>query len=97
MIRKGQTREGGWGPYVTSAPEPFDTAVVLLGLASDADLPEIRKMIRRGRAYLVSTQLKDGSWIETTRPPGVESYAHRISTTGWATLALLETLACIER
>src|SRR5438477_629050 len=33
VIRKGEFKERGWGPYVTSPPEVFDTAVVLLGLA----------------------------------------------------------------
>jgi hypothetical protein len=36
-------------------------------------------------------QCLDGSWPETTRPADRESYAHRISTTAWATLALLAT------
>ena len=48
-------------------------------------------MIVRGRAFLLTQQQPDGSWIETTRPPGNVSYAQRISTTGWATLALLAT------
>jgi len=48
-------------------------------------------MIRRGRLYLAQAQLLDGSWPETTRPSGEESYAQRISTSSWATLALLNT------
>ena len=48
-------------------------------------------MIARGRAFLIARQQADGSWPETTRPSGAESYAQRISTTGWATLALLAT------
>ena len=51
--------------------------------------PASPAMIARGRAYLVATQQDDGSWTETTRPAGAESYAQRLSTTGWATLALL--------
>jgi hypothetical protein len=47
--------------------------------------------IAKGRAYLVRQQLADGSWNETTRPAGQTSYAQRISTTGWALLALIET------
>ena len=47
--------------------------------------------IARGRAYLIRQQLADGSWNETTRPAGQASYAQRISTTGWALLALIET------
>ena len=91
VIRQGQADDGGWGPYVTSPPQAFDTAIVLLSLKSVASEPDVETMMRRGRAYLVRAQLSDGSWPETTRPPGAVSYAQRISTTGWATLALLST------
>jgi hypothetical protein len=98
-LRKGQAPGGGWGPYVTVAPEVFDTALVLLAL--DALQPEpalaapvfspdaLKAALARGRAYLVAQQSPDGSWPETTRPSNQESYAQRISTTGWALLALL--------
>lgn len=91
LIRAAQTRNGGWGPYADSPPEPFDTAIVLLALAQFRREPGIDDLIRRGRSFLVTEQNPDGSWPETTRPPGGESYAQRLSTTGWATLALLET------
>lgn len=91
LLRKGQSRDGGWGPYVSSPPEVFDTAVALLGLARVRSEPGVDDMIRRGREFLIAMQSGDGSWAETTRPPGAESYAQRISTSGWATLALLRT------
>src|SRR5262249_7335790 len=91
LIRKGQSVEGGWGPYVKAPPEPFDTAVVLLALAPLSGREDIDQMRSRGRAFLVSSQEDDGGWPATTRPPGTESYAERLSTTGWATLALLAT------
>jgi len=91
FLRAGRSDEGGWGPYRDSPPEPFDTAVVLLALARKRDEPGSDTWIRGGRAYLISTQFDDGSWPETTRPPGGESYAQRVSTTGWATRALLAT------
>jgi hypothetical protein len=92
LIRRGQDSEGGWGPFAASPPEVFDTAIVLLALkASNAVDDEIGRIIRRGRAYLVAQQLEDGSWIETTRPPGAQSDAQHLSTTSWALLALLET------
>ncbi len=90
VIKKGERKEGGWGPQVMSGAEPFDTAIVLLALVSLKD-KEPTPMVRRGRAYLIASQEKDGSWPETTRPAGSESYAQRISTTGWATQALLAT------
>lgn len=88
LIWEGEAPSGGWGPYVTSAPEPFDTALVLLALVRYGGNEE---PIERGRRYLLDQQLDDGSWRETTRPAGQLSYAQYISTTGWALLALLAT------
>jgi hypothetical protein len=89
MVRKAQSRSGGWGPYPDSPPEVFDTAVVLLALAGLEPTAEVRSWIRRGRAYLRDTQESDGGWPETTRPAGGRSHAQRLSTTGWAVQALL--------
>jgi hypothetical protein len=99
IVRRGQAPGGGWGPYVTSPPEPFDTAVAMLaliGVSARSELaapvftaPDLQAAIARGRRYLLDSQLADGSWPETTRPAQQESYAQRISTTAWATLALL--------
>jgi|GEM_PF-660982 len=91
LIARGQSADGGWGPFPTAPPETFDTAIVLLALARVPPNPANAEQIRRGRNFLLKLQQSDGSWPETTRPPGAESYAHRLSTTGWATLALLET------
>lgn len=91
FLRRAQARDGGWGPYVDSPPEAFDTALALLALAefrAEAGVPE---MIQSDRQFLTTTQLPDGSWPATTRPPGGQSYAQQMSTTGWATLALLAT------
>jgi hypothetical protein len=89
LIRKGEAKDGGWGPYLHSAPEAFDTAVVVLALMAQPETDETKALRRRGRAFLIAAQKDDGSWEETTRPAARASYAQRISTTGWATLALL--------
>jgi hypothetical protein len=91
LLRHAQASDGGWGLYRDSPPEPFDTAMALLGLATCGPADEVRRMMIRGRESLIARQQPDGGWIETTRPPGGESYAQRISTSGWATLALLAT------
>jgi hypothetical protein len=58
-------------------------------LVSLEDRDSHSQLIGQGRAYLIETQLPSGGWPETTRPPGAQSYAQHISTSGWATLALL--------
>jgi hypothetical protein len=100
-LASGQAPHGGWGPYVTVGPEVFDTALAVTALDSLAADPALAApayspdaladAIARGRAFLIAEQLSDGSWQETTRPANQESYAQRISTTGWALLALLAT------
>jgi hypothetical protein len=99
IIRQGQATDGGWGPYATTKPQVFDTAIAVLALnlldveprlARSTYRPEeLKEAIAKGKAYLVKQQRADGSWPETTRPADQESYAQRISTTGWAMLALL--------
>ena len=84
MIERAQNRDGGFGPYVNSPSEPFDTAIAMLAL-KDVDAT------KRGRAYLIGVQNEDGGWPETTRPSGSQSYAQRMSTSAWAALALIET------
>jgi hypothetical protein len=83
-----QSSDGGWGPRRGAPPEPFDTALALLALGEAKLAPEA---VRRGRAFLIATQQPDGSWPATTRPPGGQSYAQHISTSGWVTMALLLT------
>ena len=75
----------------TSPAEVFDTALVLLALESLPEKQELAPLIERGRKYLIAAQAADGSWPATTRPSGAESYAQQLSTTGWATQALLAT------
>jgi len=91
LLRPGQGEDGGWGPRALAPSESFDTALALLALAACPSSEQVDRMIARGRAFLVAEQLNDGSWVETTRPPGNVSYAQRISTCGWATMALLAT------
>jgi hypothetical protein len=90
IIRQGESPEGGWGPFVNSPPEAFDTALVLLALRAQKQ-PTEAALISRGRKYLLASQNADGSWPATTRPRGVDSYAQQLSTTAWATQALLAT------
>lgn len=91
IIRRGQSRRGGWGPYAISPPEPFDTAVVLLALSRLEPSDETGQWIADGRRFLEANQLPSGAWPATIRPPGIESYPQKLSTTAWAALALIWT------
>lgn len=77
-----QTSDGGWGAQPHMPAEAFDTAMAMLALGRGP-------ASARGRAWLLKTQEADGGWPETTRPSGAQSYAERISTTGWVVYALL--------
>lgn len=79
-----QNPDGGWGPYKSTPSETFDTAIAVLALRP-LHLP-----VDRAIAWLKKNQLPDGGWEGTTRPSGSISYAQHMSTTGWATLALLQ-------
>lgn len=83
-----QGAQGGWGAFADRAPEAFDTAVAVVALAGD-ETPEAEEAVTRGAQWLIESQIDDGSWPETTRPPGAASYAHRVSTAAWAVQALL--------
>jgi hypothetical protein len=82
-----QTSDGGWGPRLHAPAEVFDTAIVLLALQAAGE----KALIARAREFLLRSQQPSGGWPETTRPSGAQSYAQHISTTAWATLALLAT------
>ena len=91
FLRKTQAGNGGWGPALHSPAEPFDTALALIALENLAGRQDVAAMTSRGRSWLIGAQLPSGAWPETTRPAGGQSYAQRISTTAWATLALIVT------
>jgi len=92
FLREAQNPNGGWGPYRHAPSEAFDTALAVMALTAVKNrVPESAPWITRGRDWLLLAQLPSGAWTETTRPAGAQSYAQHISTSGWATLALLTT------
>jgi hypothetical protein len=97
VLERGQGSDGGWGPGEKSPPEVFDTALAVIALSRHAGEPGVRTRIARGRGFLLATQQADGGWPETTRPAGGTSYAHRISTSGWALEALAATAEIGDR
>ncbi len=91
LLVRSQGDEGGWGPFESSPPEPFDAALALIALQSVVQTDRrVPGLIDRGRTYLQATQLPEGGWPATTRPAGGESYAEHVSTSAWATIALIQ-------
>ncbi len=89
FLLAAQSRFGGWGPYKGSPVEVFDTSLALIALSFYARDERVAMVIKRGGSFLLAEQLKDGSWVETTRPPGGQSHAQWIATTSWAAQALM--------
>ena len=87
---QSQTSHGGWGPYAQRPAENFDTSLAVLALIPYSGQVEVLSAVDQGVSFLLKEQLEDGSWGETTRPSGGESYAQWISTSAWAAIALLE-------
>lgn len=83
-----QNPDGGWGPYRHSPSEVFDTAIAILALSESPNPP--KPAIAKAVVWLQAQQLENGGFPATTRPSGGISYAQHISTTGWATLALIK-------
>jgi len=90
LLEAQSARDGGWGPIRGAPSEAFDTALAMMALSRRRILGNISR-IKRGRKFLIATQLREGGWPATTRPTGGQSYAQHISTTAWALMALMQT------
>src|SRR5262245_52761838 len=90
-LLKSQNGDGGWVAYSNTPAEPFETAMALIALNAVRDRPGIEARILKGREFLVSVQFKDGGWPAARQSTTGETYARHISTSAWATLALLAT------
>jgi N-acyl-D-amino-acid deacylase len=101
-LLKSQKQDGGWSQLPELARDAYATGSALVALRR-AGLPTDHIAMRRGVRFLLDTQKADGSWFVETRSkpvqvffdngdPGGKSQFISMSATGWATLALLESL-----
>jgi hypothetical protein len=65
--------------------------MALIALNTVRDRAGIEARIVKGRAFLISVQFMDGGWPAARQSTTGEIYARHISTSAWATLALLST------
>ncbi len=90
-----QNADGGWSQTPEMPSDAYSTGQTLYALAVSGAPDDAA--FRRAQAFLMSTQLADGSWPMSSRPFGPEGKIAKdlrpISYfgTGWATLALLRT------
>jgi hypothetical protein len=98
-----QRSDGGWSQTADMKSDAYATGTAIVALVEDGGLPADHENVRRGIQYLVNSQLDDGSWHVVTRAKGFQTYFESgfphgkdqfisVSASGWATLALLNTL-----
>ena len=68
-----QRPDGGWGQMPTLAADAYATGQALYALHT-AGVRADDPIYRRGAAYLLQTQLEDGTWFVRTRAFGVQPY-----------------------
>ncbi|MDQ2950004.1 MAG: terpene cyclase/mutase family protein, partial [Acidobacteriota bacterium] len=97
-----QRRDGGWAQTRDLASDAYATGQTLYALSS-AGVPAKDPAYRRGVAYLLQTQLADGSWRVASRAPKFQPYFQSgfphdhdqwisSAATAWASMALSTSL-----
>jgi N-acyl-D-amino-acid deacylase len=101
-LLKLQQEDGGWGQLPKKDSDAYATGTALVALAMSGMKPT-DEAYQRGIRWLLKNQSEEGAWIVQTRSrpvqvyfdngdPGGKSQFITISATGWATLALLQTI-----
>jgi ankyrin repeat protein len=94
-----QRADGGWGQLPTMAPDAYATGEALYALHMSAT-PSMSAAYQKGAAFLLRTQLPDGTWFVRSRAFGFQPYFETgfphgpdqfisASATAWAALGLL--------
>lgn len=97
-LRELQLSEGGWSQLPTMAPDAYATGQALYALHASGMKPD-DPVYRKGVAYLLRTQLEDGTWFVRSRAFGFQPYFESgfphgadqfisASATAWAAIAL---------
>jgi N-acyl-D-amino-acid deacylase len=104
-LLKDQRKDGSWAQLPDREGDAYATATVLVALRK-AGLDASHEAYQKGVKYLLDTQKEDGAWIVQTRSkplqpffdngdPGGKSQFISFAATGWAVLALLETVPIV--
>lgn len=98
-----QREGGGWAQQPEMEPEPYSTASALAALVDSKQLKTSDAAYQVGLAYLLKSQLEDGTWKVVSRSDPVQQpydsgFPHgedqfiSISASCWAVLAMLKAL-----
>lgn len=98
-LAKEQRADGGWAQLPNGTSDAYATGSALWALQSAGGLPTAAPAYRAGVAYLLRTQLSDGSWYVKSRSKPFQPYYESgfphekdqfisIAASGWATAAL---------
>ena len=102
-----QRPDGGWAQLPDLSSDAYATGQALVALHEACGRRATSAMYRKGVAFLLKTQLDDGSWLVTSRAGGAQPYFESgfphganqfISAAGttWATTALLLSLDAVK-
>ena len=97
-----QREDGGWAQLPTMAADAYATGEALHALHASG-MSATNRVYQRATAYLLRTQLEDGTWFVRSRAFGFQPYFETgfphgtdqfisASATSWATIALSHTL-----
>ncbi len=96
-----QEEQGGWRQIAELEPDAYATATALTALLETGHLQATDANYQRGREFLLSTQLDDGSWRVATRSKPIQVYFESgfpheqdqflsMAATCWSVIALLQ-------
>jgi ankyrin repeat protein len=95
-----QRADGGWGQHEALASDAYATGQALVALLESGAVAVTDEVYQRGMAFLMSTQLEDGSWYVRSRSIPFQPYFESgfphghdqwisIAATNWAVMALM--------
>ncbi len=92
-----QNPDGGWHQTKDRPSDVLATGQNLYVLAVTGADASNKEAVERAKAYLLRTQLKDGSWWVDSRDKGRKGLAISHYGSGWATLGLIRTTPALAQ
>jgi squalene cyclase len=95
-----QRDDGGWAQHEALSSDAYATGQALVALVESGAVAVTDEAYKRGVAFLLSTQLEDGSWYVRTRAIAIQPHFESdfphghdqwisAAATNWAVMALI--------